>query len=240
MKDLSRRKFLRGAAVAVPAAAAVAALPQIVEAAPNSFLELNDTPMEYAKGVTVDAWPGATIEPVYSELPERGEPMYYINFKTDTITLVGPCHGNDLYLDLKKRWRNTDAIRYAFPIMMITPNLFEMMDGWKLKGVQHVQDASLIDDGYGNRVLGCVSLGQVFKDEQLMWAPGDKNVRGFWQQFSNKGHVNEGVIFPSTSKTLWIRAGTERKDMGEMCGYSDMSCYARQPIRFPVWQQLTI
>lgn len=240
MKDLSRRKFLTGAAVAVPAAAAVVALPQVVAATP-------EVQYEYAHGFTMDAaWPGAEVivpdRVLESSAPlgEGGEADYTIDFEWQTVTLNAPCTGLALYQTLHKQWRETDAIKYAYPMMAITPELFAMLDGWKLEGVANLQNASMEDDGYGRRVLGCISLGQVFEDEQLMWAAGDKNVRGYWRQFSKEGHVNEGVIFPSWSETIWIRCGVQRHNMGEMCGYNDMSCEARIPIRFPLWQQITI
>ena len=245
MKDLSRRKFLTGAAVAVPAAAVVVALPQVVAAAP-------EVPMEYAHGFTMDAaWPGAEIivpDRVTVSSAPVGNPPTKVNmkldFKAQTISLYSPCTGLSLFLAIKTMWRDTDAIRYPFPMMAITPEMFTMEEGWKLNGIVNLQNASLKDDGYGNRVLGCISLGQVFEDEMLAWAPGwapgGLLARTHTQPFSKTGHVNEGIVFPSTAETIYIKCGGEAKDMGEMCGFGDMSHHAQQPIKFPLWQQNTI
>lgn len=237
MKDLSRRKFLTGAAVAVPAAAVVVALPQIAaQAAP--------VPMEYAKGFVMDAWPGAEVivpdRVLESSAPlgEGGEADYTIDFEKQTIKLNAPCTGIALYQTIKALWRDDPkAIVHPYPMMAITPELFTVQDGWKLTGVRHLQNASLEDDGYGNRVLGCISLGQVFEDEHLLWAPGSRQVIGYWHLFHKKGHVNQGVIFPSKAETIWIKCGEERTDMGAVCGSGDMSRNAPPPIRFPIFQQ---
>jgi hypothetical protein len=259
MVDLTRRKFLRSAAIAVPATAVmIAAVPnaeimaEVPKAPPPLFKYTPDKLITH----TIDGEPernfpapfefGKSWDTPMQPVPE-GEAKFALDLKTRQIILTEPCTGDALYSGLMKHWREDKyAITHSFPMMAITNEVFHMEQGWTIRNMEHLRNAAFDDDGLGRAYLGLITFGGYDMPESghLEWAADN---RPLFRRFRAKGggyngKVNEPILMPQARK-LYLRYVTGVRgagrlpgiiDVGKLVGIDDFTKHYSTVLRVPI------
>lgn len=90
---------------------------------------------------------------------------YYVDIDIGnyTITLNAPITGQMLYAELKQRWKNdVNLVKYQFPLVGITPDLYEVDTYWSIHKLYNLRKTGLIDKAEKYMSVTLLGPGMLF------------------------------------------------------------------------------